>query len=264
MKKKNIIIISICLVIILITLIAGYKIYNFRKYSFSNYRYEYLEKFVSKFKIIDTIEFKNADLKDDYLSYKNIKIKNDYQDFKETDPLYIGSFENGGTYTLTEGDETKATFYFGIETYTIKDLLEYMQAFSAEKDDKGNVKREDKVNIQKFFKANYINDDYDLIKYGLEHKDDNLNIFLDSVNTRKSITLIYAALNRFIGTSNDIYLIEGDYKGYMSVNEKRSTTEVIVRLLGGKNKTYYFCWYYANDYYTLDDIKNFMNFIAIS
>ena len=144
MKKKNLIIIAICILIIIIAVIMGYKVYNFRKFSFNNYRYENLQDFVDKFSVKGTLEFKNADLKKNYLEYKNIKIKNDYSDFTLEDPNEFSSYEHNATYKKMDGDKTVAVFDFGIEKYTIKGLMSYMKAFSIDASDKDNIKREKK------------------------------------------------------------------------------------------------------------------------
>ena len=266
MKKKNIIVIIISIVIILIAIFASFKVYNFQKFSLDNYRYENLKDFIKCFNIKDTLEFKNTKLKDDYLEFENIKIKNNYHDYTETEDREFNSFKSGGSFAKKIEDKVVAKFDFGIETYTIKGLMSYMKAFSISKTDEDKIKRTDAVDIDSLFNKNHIKDDYDLIKYGYEHKDDKLNILLDSVKKRKQITYLYANLNMFLNGEDDIYLIKGDLKGYMTVSKTgtdNQTTKVIVRLAKDDMNTYYFAWNYDEGIYTLKDIKGFLNDIEI-
>lgn len=266
MKKKNIIIIIVSIVIILTAILASFKVYNFQKFSFDNYRYENLKEFIKDFSIKDTLEFKTAKLEDDYLEFENIKIKNNYHDYTEAEVGKFDSFKSGGSFEKKIDDKVVSKFTFGIETYTIKGLMSYMKAFSIDRTDKDNIKRTDAVDIDSLFNKNDIKDDYDLIKYGYEHKDDKLNILLDSVKKRKQITYLYANLNMFLNSEDDIYLINGDLKGYMTVTKTgtdNKTIKVIVRLIKDDMNAYYFAWNYDEGIYTLDDIKSFLNSIEI-
>ena len=263
--KKNIIIITICLLIIVITAFLGYKIYYFRKFSLNNYRFENVNNFVKNFSIKDTISFKNNNnLKDNFLEYQNIKIANNYQDFvKDEESMFQGE-----TYRkYDDNDRVVIMFSYGIENYTIYDLIKDMKAFSVDKTDKNNIKRTDPVDIDDYLKENKINDDSDLIKYAYEHKDDKVNFLLDSVMKRKTVTFVYSALNMFLGNYDDIYLVKGDLNGYIGVKKKDNKGINVIKVelkLQGDNKQYYFIWDFDEGYYHKEDIENFINAIQIS
>lgn len=145
--------------------------------------------------------------------------------------------------------------------------MSYMKAFSIDKKDEEIIKRTDEVAIDDLFNENDIKDDYDLIEYGNKHKDDKLNIILDSVKKRKQRTYLYANLNKFLHDADDIYLVKGDLKGYMTVStsgNSQKIIKVILRLTKDEMNTYYFAWNYDEGIYTLEDIKQFINFIEIT
>lgn len=263
MKKKNIIVIGSSILIILLAIFVGYKVYNFRKFSFDNEKYLALKSFAKGLNVKDTIKIVKGNRDDiDYLEYKNIKIKNVVKDFSEDKERLFDSFDSAGSYVLKENDNFVARFSYGIEEYTIKSTMEYARAFSIIKKD-GNIERTDMVDIAKFFKDNNINSDTDLIKYAEKHKTDELNIVFDSVNTRKVRTYIYSYLNLFLGNVDDIILITGDYDGFITLNyQDNGITKTIVRILGEK-ETYYFAFIAKDDYYSLNNIKEIISTIEI-
>ena len=68
----------------------------------------------------------------------------------------------------------------------------------------------------------------------------------------------------FLGSVQDIYLVKGDLKGYITVNKNEKVTKIILRLIKDEDNAYYFTWNYDNGFYTVEDIQGFLNSIQIS
>ena len=227
----------------------GYKAVNLILYNFS------LEDIVD-LEIEETINLNyNKELKsnEEYLEFKNIKIRNDFKDFKYREDISTNSDLKYVLYD--EFEELKASFWVGIVDSYVTNLKNAETVFDNEK--AAYLSDKDLKNLRKFLEENNINDDIDLFKYLIEHKDDKLNIFTSVKKMRERYVFYYLNYIMLAGDL-DITLIDGTFSGYiLELNNGTKQTCIL-----DDDKCYTFT-FIGEDYFTDNYISELLSTIVI-
>jgi hypothetical protein len=155
------------------------------------------------------------------------------------------------TYFLNNdsSENFKAAFKVGGTNYGLYDILTSKDVsifgFSFK-----NTNSKELVNKYK------INDDYDLIKYIINHYKDSVNVF-SSTDEIKMNYLIKTFANVVLPVSQ-IYLIDGDLKGYMYTVNNNQLYEVHL-IDNGENYWFTFINGKNSEYFAIDDVEEFLS-----
>ena len=112
------------------------------------------------------------------------------------------------------------------------------------------------VNRPKLLKKYNLNDSYDIINYITNHHSDKVNIF-SSINKIK-MNYFMKTFTFAIIPSSKIYLIGGDYKGYIYVLDDDNYYEVTL-LYNDENYVFSFINTKDESYFKMDDVKEFIS-----
>lgn len=207
MKKKTKILLIVG-VILVVCSYFGYKAFNL----LVRYNIDNKSDVIDSLKINDSkfIQFQQ-NLKDnqEYLEFKNIKVRNDFKDFRFLDDV---STDDDLKFRLDdENDNRKAAIMIGVAPTYVEYLKSDIDVFS---DDGANITNDDLDNIKEFLKENGINNDVNLFKYIIEHKDDKNSIFASTKELRNNY-IIYYLMHIMLPHNSGVTLIDGTYSGYI-------------------------------------------------
>lgn len=250
MKKKFIIVAVVVLTLVLTYF--GYKSFLLNNYKVNNSETE--NRFIEKLKDSgNKISIRTVDILDTEKTkqFINVIIPDIFDNFAldETETSNVGS-QRYETYKLNDNyGNLTAMFKVGTSDYDYYDLLvsEDILTYSV---DLKNINR--KQLVEKF----NINNNVDFIKYVIEHYEDSVNIF----SSRDEIAMNYLIktyTNTIIPISK-IDIINGDLNGCMFIIRDKAYYEI--HLLHNEKK-YFFTFANGtdNEYFTLDDIKDFIS-----
>ncbi len=243
MKKRNILIISLTIIILLIAYF-GYKAFNLKYYTINNINNP------NQFNINNTITIKHNTLKsNDYFEYKNMKIRNDFKDYSKMED----SAKNSSTKLVLkdENNKTIKAFWMGITDTYVYLLKNDKTLFGT---DDSRITNTDLSNI---LKKNNINNDIDLFNYLSKQKNIKNNLFTSIKKMKENYAIEYMT-SVVMPTIDNITLINGDYEGYI-FNIKSNTKEVSILK---DNKRYAFIFIDKNNL-TDEYLKSILSTIVI-
>lgn len=245
-KKELIIGLSIVLVVVLIGIFLGTRLYHLKKYTLINNENEYIN--IENLKLKDEIAIDTKILNDnDYLEANGIKIKNDFKEFT----LLEDDIENHERYVLRDKNgKTKASFWFGYADYD-----DFVQIFDDGVSWFGIEVKVTNEEVIEYFENNNIKSEIDLVKY-LNSIDNLDNSIFTSVKQMKENYISKLILKTFLH-SNNYALITGDYKGYI-IDMTDSKEAYIFK----DNKKYVFT-FLKTDYFTNEYINDLLNTVII-
>jgi len=197
MKENKNIIVGVIVVILIIVLgiVIGCRLFTVIKYK-TDFTNEEYQDIVSRLQIKDTINVKSSLLNDDkYISYNGLKIRNDFKDYellRNDDQSMVYENKNSNNILIISGLTDSI-----VEKIKNDDFLE--------------LNEKDLLNI---LEKNYIENDYDLIKYISNQKNKNNNFFTN-INDMKENYFMYFITYLHMSVGENVTLIEGDYEGYI-------------------------------------------------
>lgn len=202
MKKKNVIIISIIIVVLAATCFIGYKYYLLNKYSTSQFDNEY-SYFLDILKKKDTytIEHKENPAYN-YLTYDKLKLENVFTNYVLKDQDQNNLVE----YQLYENDKVISSVMF----------LETNPIYKSE-----IFKDEEKIPIDNILKRHNLQDTLELFEYLTDNENKNCTIFSskedikENYAIKKALTMAYGDTEDTNNNLQSITFIDGQYKGYL-------------------------------------------------
>ncbi len=250
MKKKKMFLI-ITVVLLIVGVYFGYKIFNLYYYNLNSITVEQYEGLINGLSTKNIMTIKTNTLPDaEYLSHNNIKVKNDFENFKKLDNS--NSTDDFVKYVLYDDDDKViSSFWMGTTDM-------YIDMFEADVTIYGADDKQFKnIDFKKFFEKNNITNDIELFKFLVKNKDVENNIFT-SVNAIKNKYSIQLLSTIALPKMDSLTLINGDYTGYIF---NLGSTLKEVSLLK-HNKRYIFT-FIGLDYFTDDDINEILNSVVI-
>ncbi len=224
MKKSKIKIISVLSILFLIFGFLIYKVALVTFYSFSDEKIKTINELAEGLTIKDNISiYKRVDDNFDYIEKDDIRIKNIFQDFKVDENVskngitrLVEVYSDGRSSSITFG---KFTYESLIKAFTNDEITFYGGK------DPDPIRNFNGIDRKDFLLQKDINNDLDFIKYISENCYIKSNIF----DSRKELEEKYA-VNLFTSVVmplyDEIYLIDGDYTGYMG--KIQGITEVTI------------------------------------
>ena len=154
-KKELIIGLSIVLVVGIIGIFLGTRLYHLKKYTLINNENEYIN--IESLKLNEIVIDTRILNDNDYLKANGIKIKNDFKEFA----LLEDDIENHERYVLRdENGKTKASFWFGYADYN-----DFVQIFDDGVSWFGIEVKVTNEEVIEYFENNNIKSEIDLVKY---------------------------------------------------------------------------------------------------
>jgi len=255
MKKKNIIIVTISL-LVLIASYFGYK--GFYLYRYTNggvFVDEYYNDSIDKLKFEGTEVINRINIfEDEYLSFSNLKIRNEFTELIKLDE---GNDKYVRYLLRDEDDNLIASFAMGNEGYTLVDLFGHDEITTYGTDENESFEKIDRNSI---LKDNNIIDDIDLLQYLAKNKNRKSNIFT-SIKEMGEIYANQLFVSIMIPKGN-IILLNGDYTGYAYdiVSDKGYIKEYHILYNG---ESYFFQFVWKDDYFNDEKIKDLLATIVI-
>ena len=254
MKKKNIIIISILLVVLVISyfIYKGVSLYIYTTTIGENY-----DEVTKGLKIKDTLTIKNQIIpEEEYLIFNNIKIKNVFEKFKENDNR--NDIDDYIEYLLYD-DDNKLIASFGLGKLDFT----WIGQFSGEGKQlyETDFKYFNEVDRANILNKNNIKNDIDLIKYLAENKDNRYNIFSSMKKMKENYAIKYFSYN-ILPILESYTLIEGDYIGY-GINYTSTSSKIREFSILHSNEKYLFTFMWKDDYFNDEKIKDLLATIVI-
>lgn len=222
--------------IFIIGIYLGYKLFYLAYFNLNHIQ----ENSAKNIKITDTITIKHQLLSEnEYLTWQDIRVKNSFQDFKQ--------LEQNNSLKLV-APKIKTSFWLG-SWYTNIELLK------SEKEAFMNDKRLKTTDVTDFLNKKKITNDIELLKY-LSKKEKN-TIFT-SVKEMEQKYALYTFMSTILPETKEIYLIDGDYQGYL-LHYKNNMSEACIL----KNNKRYIFTFVNQEYFTQNKIKDILNTLEI-
>jgi transcriptional regulator with XRE-family HTH domain len=254
--KKNVLISSLVIALLLIGIYFAYKAVNLTYYSIDSMSVDDYNKIVAGLKVNGTMTIKTTTLEDnDYLTHKNIKIRNDFKDFEFKD----NNDNRSVTYYTTDEatDQTKGIILSINETYI--ELLESSNIeLYAESEERIN-NLNNNLSIKNYLEKNNINSDIELFEFISNQKLKKINIFT-SVKEMKENYKKYFITTVAFPLIRDITLINGDYNGYIfNIGNNIGIKEVSII----KDNKRYTLTFINTKYFTNEYVNELLNTVII-
>lgn len=246
MKKKNIIIILIPIVLLITYLVYKgivFNIYNPNKIE-TNY-----ENFITAFTKKDTMEITNQPVSnDDYLVFNNVKIRNDFKQYKE-----ITRMDKFIRY-MYEDKKTNEKQYISIG---IQDT--YTNMFKQEADIYSNDgKYYNKVDKTAYLKDNNINNDLKFFE-AIAKTNTKRNIFTN-IKTLKGEYALKTFANIALPKIDKFTELTKDKKGYILTLNKSKYNECVIF----ENDKAYIISFIGDETFTKEYINELLNTVIIN
>lgn len=234
MKKKNIILYVTIGFIFLIGAYLTYKTYIINKYSFN-------DEIKLDISLKEPWKIEVKTLKDkEYFKLGEVRIRNEFKKFKRD--------ENKNSYSLKdkEGNQTANISYFKYVTYT--DGLTTNLIIN------GSTDQDQKV-IEEFMEKHEFKDDTEFIKYLLEYEQKKQNLFANTKMIKDGYVAEYLKNN--ILEDGNIYILEGDYKGYVIEDEEKFEANIL------DENTKHIITFKGKDYFDKEKVMELLSTIDI-
>lgn len=235
-KETKIMVLILMFIILIIVFFFCYKGYNLHYYTFT-------EEF-KKVDISTTLKIKKYDNYNNILKYEKITIKNIFKDFHLSRDKYFDKY-----VLYDSNNKIKASFWIGIDKSFV-DLLKEDALFY------GSLEKIESGYFRELLTKRSIKDDVSLFKFLEKKSRYKVNIFTSVSDMRE----IYAAkylLSILFSESDDISLIEGDYKGYVFNSKVLKEVSILY------NNKRYILTFFGLNYFTDDIILDELNSIMI-
>ena len=235
-KKKNFIIVLLVIVFVIICYFVD-KTYLYFKYNISIEKTNF-NNIVNSLKFNDTLTININSNYEDYIVFNNIKTKNTFNNFTKTE-------ETDNLIRFKENDNSNVSFITRIDDTHLNLILN---------DESMKVSKNE---LKEFFDKNNITNDIQLFEFFSKVKYTKNNIFTSKDNMKKNYITNYI-ISIAMTSGKSITKINGDYNGYIFNLQNGKEVSII------KNDKRYIFTFIGKEYFTDENIKDFVNSIVIN